>query len=445
MGKKQFKIVGMTCVSCETIISDELNGIENIEEVVVCHKKQIAEIQFSGNSLNMGKIMHKLKKLGYAVSETSDSKVQPKKKATKAQWYWSLFVVFCLYWVYRYFKWIGILSFLEIETVNIGYGAAILVGIVASLSTCLAVVGAVVISFGAKYQSKGSKFERNTKPHLLFHVGRIGAFFILGGLLATVGNFFELSISAMGWFTVFIAVVLAWMGLNILGVLPSITSTGFHMPKGVIKYWNKIKKSEHAMAPVVLGAFTFFLPCGFTQSMQLFAVASGSFFVGGMTLALFAFGTMPVLLGVGVMSTKSQNLDRIVLKKVIGFVILAFAWYTLSSGLAANGIVLGGGEVRESNNSGIAVENGVQVIEMDVDYYGFTPNRFEIKKGVPVKWIINGKQITGCSNEVIVPKYGISKKLTPGQNIVEFTPTSAGTVSFSCWMGMIRGSFNVIE
>ncbi|PLX28591.1 hypothetical protein C0581_01655 [Candidatus Parcubacteria bacterium] len=441
--KKTIHISGMTCVSCETIISDELKELDGIGEVHVNHKTQTAEISLTGGGPHFSKIAQKIKKLGYDASE--EPIVKKAKKATKAQWFGSLAIVFSLYWVYRYFKWIGIFSLVEVDPSNVGFGAAILVGVVASLSTCLAVVGAVVISFGAKYESRGTKFERNIKPHILFHAGRIGGFFLLGGLLGSIGNFFELSTSVMGWFTVIIAVVLAWLGLNILGILPSLTTTGFHMPKGVMKYWNKLKQSEHAAAPVVLGAFTFFLPCGFTQSIQLFAVASGSFFVGGMTLAFFALGTLPVLFGVGVMSSKSRNKDRVVFKKAMGFIIIAFAWYTLSSGLAANGIVLTAGGSTSAVESGpsVTMQDGVQVIEMDVDYRGFTPNKFELKKDVPVRWVINGKQISGCTNEVIVPEYGISKKLTSGKNIVEFTPTKAGTTSFSCWMGMVRGSFVV--
>ena len=440
--RKKIYISNMTCVSCEALIADELKELYEVKEVNVSHKTQTAEIVFTGDEPLFDTVAQKIQNLGYFASEKPLSQKEKKKKASKGQWIGSLTIVFSLYWVYRYFKWIGIFNFIHINQTEVGYGSAILIGIVASLSTCLAVVGAVVISFSAKYESRGTKFERNIKPQLLFHAGRIGGFFVLGGLLGSIGNFFDLSNSLMGWFTVVIAIVLAWMGLNILGVLPSITTLGFHLPKSSMKYWNKLKSSEHVLAPVFLGIFTFFLPCGFTQSMQLFAVGSASFFVGGMTLALFALGTAPVLFGVGVVSSKSRNKERVVLQKVIGFVILAFAWYTLSSGLAANGILIGA----TSNNStfgNTVSEDGTQVINMDVDYSGFSPNKFELKKGVPVRWVINGVQISGCTNEIIVPEYGIRKKLISGKNIIEFTPTKTGTIAFSCSMGMVRGKFIV--
>ena len=80
---------------------------------------------------------------------------------------------------------------------------------------------------------------------------------------------------------------------------------------------------------------------------------------------------------------------------------------------------------------------------MTVDYRGFTPNVINIKKGIPVKWIINGVQVSGCTNKIIVPEYNITKNIINGTNTVRFTPQKEGVISFSCWMGMVRGQFNV--
>ena len=439
---KKLYLDGMTCVSCEVLVRDELSKLEHIENVTVCHKKQIADIKYSGDHPLLDSINKSLSKIGYFASENKPT--GKKDKASKLQWFYATLIFFCLYWVYRYFKWIGLLDLFAFDTTDIGYGTAVLLGIVASLSTCLAVIGAVVMSFGLKYKSRGTAFERSVKPHLLFHAGRVGGFFVLGGILGSIGSIFALSSSSTGWITFLVGFLLAWIGLNILDLAPSITRVGLRMPKKMFRYWSRIKESNHASAPAFLGIFSFFLPCGFTQSVQIFAVGSGSFLVGGTTMALFALGTMPVLLSVGIMSSKSQKKNRVVTKKVIGFVILAFAWYTLLSGLAANGIVIKSDQNEEGDSAlSSQLVDGVQTIRMDVDNRGFTPRNFNLKKGLPVRWIINGKQIYGCTNEIIIPEYDISKKLTYGENIVEFTPTKSGIVSFSCWMGMVRGTFNV--
>jgi len=93
--------------------------------------------------------------------------------------------------------------------------------------------------------------------------------------------------------------------------------------------------------------------------------------------------------------------------------------------------------------SGIAMQDGYQIIEMEVNRYGWSPDKFVLKKGVPVKWIINAKEINGCNNAIQVPKYGLEFNIKPGEQVIEFTPDKSGTVSWSCWMGMIPGVFIV--
>jgi plastocyanin domain-containing protein len=80
---------------------------------------------------------------------------------------------------------------------------------------------------------------------------------------------------------------------------------------------------------------------------------------------------------------------------------------------------------------------------MDVTSSGWSPNSFVLKKGVPVKWIINGKQLNGCNNAITVPAYNLSFNIKSGEQTIEFTPTQTGVVQWSCWMGMIQGTFVV--
>ena len=81
---------------------------------------------------------------------------------------------------------------------------------------------------------------------------------------------------------------------------------------------------------------------------------------------------------------------------------------------------------------------------MDVDWT-FKPTELAIKKGIPVRWEINGINVSGCSNEIVIPKLNIRKKIGTGLNIIEFTPEKEGIIPFSCWMGMLNGRFIVTD
>lgn len=428
----------MTCTSCEIIITDKLNEIKEIDRVLVSSKKKIAEISYRGN-LDVSSTIKKIRGLGY---DASEEPIKNNFKPNKQQWFYAFLVLIGIYVVFRYLKWIGVMRLLEIDTSKVSFGIAFVVGIVASMSTCLAIVGAVVMSFASKYKTQGSFYKASVKPHLIFHVGRLATFFVLGGILGMIGGWFSISLRVTAIMTVVLAIILAWLGLNIVGLFPSLSSVGIRMPRGIMKIWNRLKESEHKLAPVLLGGITFFLPCGFTQSMQLFALSSGSFWTGALTMFLFALGTLPILLTLGIASSRAKNRKRVVFQLVIGILIIVFAFYTLQSGLAMLGV--GSGVVASSNNtldSQVSVDG--QVVKMKIGYYGFEPQVINLKKGAPVKWIIDGTGATGCTNKIIVPSLNITKKINSGDNIVEFTPTESGVIPFSCWMGMVRGKFIV--
>jgi plastocyanin domain-containing protein len=91
----------------------------------------------------------------------------------------------------------------------------------------------------------------------------------------------------------------------------------------------------------------------------------------------------------------------------------------------------------------MVIKDGYQEIRMEVNRNGWEPDTFVLKKDIPVKWIIEGKEINGCNNAIQVPEYGLNFDIQPGEQIIEFTPTEEDQIRWSCWMGMIPGMFIV--
>ena len=87
------------------------------------------------------------------------------------------------------------------------------------------------------------------------------------------------------------------------------------------------------------------------------------------------------------------------------------------------------------------ISNGYQTIRMDVTASGWKPDKFTLEEGIPVKWVIDGKEITECNKAIQVPKLGLNFDIQPGEQTIEFTPTAEGIIPWSCWMGMIDGTF----
>ena len=199
---------------------------------------------------------------------------------------------------------------------------------------------------------------------------------------------------------------------------------------------------------LILGASTFFLPCGFTQAMQVIAISTGSFLYGGLVMGLFALGTVPGLLGVGGLTSVAKGALARKFFKFAGLVVLLFAIFNLSNGLNLTGFNFAYGQTENAvnlNDPNVTLENGVQVVRMTETGSGYSPNSFTIRQGIPVRWIIDAQAPYSCAASLSMPKYNIRKYLKQGENIIEFTPKETGRIPFSCSMGMYTGVFNVVD
>ena len=84
------------------------------------------------------------------------------------------------------------------------------------------------------------------------------------------------------------------------------------------------------------------------------------------------------------------------------------------------------------------------MIETEIDHGSYPP--FTVRAGIPVEWtiIVPEGKLNGCNGEIIVPALGLDIHLSEGKNVVTFTPAEPGTIPYSCWMGMIKSTIEVI-
>ena len=427
----------MHCASCEKLLVSEFKNVPGVVDVEISQSRGEAEIYFEVEVPNFGEFKKIAQKFGY---DASEEKMGGERKARFKMRDWLLggFFAGVVLIIFALIQKLNLVPNIGIGQKTMDVGVAFLIGITASFSSCLAVVGAVVISFAEKYKTNGDNFYQNAvRPNLFFQAGRLMTFFTLGGVLGFVGGELSLNENFVAIFTIFVAFIMIWLGLNILGLLPSIANLGVHLPSGLTRRWDRLKASNHKFAPFLLGGLSFFLPCGFTQSMQIFALASGSFLDGALAMLIFALGTLPVLLVVGITASSTKQSRYSAFKVTAGILVIIFAIYTFNSGRAL-------ANFQSSHNSQIENnDSDFQEVRMSITRRGFEPSVINLEKGVPVRWIINGDGATGCTNKIIIPSLGISQDIHSGDNVVKFQADEAGQVPFSCWMGMVRGRFIV--
>ncbi|HEY0153327.1 MAG TPA: cupredoxin domain-containing protein [Longimicrobium sp.] len=92
-----------------------------------------------------------------------------------------------------------------------------------------------------------------------------------------------------------------------------------------------------------------------------------------------------------------------------------------------------------------AVAGGRQEVTVVVQG-GYSPAHVRVKAGAPVRLLFDRQETSGCSEEVVIPDFGIRRFLPANhQTPVEFTPERAGSYEFTCGMGMLRGRITVDE
>jgi sulfite exporter TauE/SafE len=130
------------------------------------------------------------------------------------------------------------------------------------------------------------------------------------------------------------------LGVNLLDVFHFTKKLQLSIPARFSKPLIQGGAHDYYLAPALIGIGTFFLPCGFTQSMQLYALSTGSFVQGAMTMFFFALGTFPVL---ALLSFSAFNIAHKPWKgiffKTAGIIVIGLALLNLSNTLATAGII----------------------------------------------------------------------------------------------------------
>ncbi len=323
-----FHVSGTHCASCKILIEDILGEQPNISNVNVdLHNQTVTLSTQNTDQIILAKTLtEKIQENGYTLSV---EKIQEEKKNNEVIWQALPIGLIFLVGFYLLQK-SGILNFgIGGKTTPI---TSFLIGLIASVSSCLAVVGGLILSLSAKIAKDDSN---NKKPFYLFHVGRLASFALLGGALGFLGKSLGVNYIFSAVLGLLAALVMIVLGFNLTGIFKK---SVFTFPSKIFTFFRNVENKS--FAPVLLGIGTFFLPCGFTQSMQVAALSSGSFASGFLIMLFFALGTLPMLLllSFGSASFASSKQAPLFFASA-GIVVIGLGLFALVAQLAGIGII----------------------------------------------------------------------------------------------------------
>lgn len=487
----------MTCVNCQNKIEKKLTSTKGVIRVKVSYNKASAEIEFDEKKTSPEALTRVIQGLGYGVDQ---------KKAGGPDLDKTMVTLAVIIWLYAFLQHTGILNLLapsQLADTKMGYGMLFVIGLITSVH-CIAMCGGINLSQCLPQKSQEAAQDTGKlaafRPALAYNMGRVVSYtavgFVLGlvGFLIGGGSEVGLSTFLQGILKILAGVFMVVMGINMLGLFPWLRKFTIRMPKFLAKKVGERK--AHATRPFIVGILNGFMPCGPLQSMWIVALASGNPFSGALSMFLFSLGTVPLMLGLGsiVAALGKKFTDKVMSIGAVLVVVLGLAM--ISQGGSLNGMLPSGllmtliiafsiagillsiparkkvvkwilrivailvvigscalwhchSMMTRDTSTGEAnsaqVSDGVQVVNSTLTS-GSYPN-ITVQAGIPVKWVIYAPEgsINGCNNRMLIRDLGIEYTFHTGENVIEFTPTQPGTISYSCWMGMIQAYIFVTD
>lgn len=462
-----YKVKGMHCRSCEIILEDEIGKIPGVQTVKASLKNNSVEVTSNGDVAT--KVKRAIRVTGYKL--TTDSS-ENEGVANKNRWPDLLISALLVSVLVYFFRSINISNLLNPASFASSNLAAIFtIGLTAGVSSCMALVGGLVLGISTRFAEKhptSTAFQK-FRPHLFFNLGRLLSFFILGGLLGEAGSFFRLSGPLLGALIVMVGVVMFLLGVQLSEIFPRLSA--LTLPKDFSGFRARKDKEYSNLNSLVLGALTFFLPCGFTQAAQLYAISTGSFFQGGLVMFFFALGTAPGLLGIGGLAALiKKGRAAGVLFKAIGIIIILLALYNISNGLnllnirlpklqtpstqspaRANQVGPRNSTEQKAADTG-KLEAGVRVLRSNYrpirngSQFVINPRDFVVSVNQPVRLeVLAEEDGEGCMGSITLPGLVNDFRIfNKGETAVfEFVPAMVGEYQITCAMGIPMGTITV--
>lgn len=208
---------------------------------------------------------------------------------------------------------------------------ALLLGFFGSVH-CVPMCGGIVGILSQASGQTGTQAKMVTS--LAYNAGRISSYTLMGLVVGSLG---QLLFSAVEGHTLLpyaqwlsAAFMLAF-GLYLLGwhnILAVLEKMGHRL-------WKRIEPLGKGLLPINTApkAYRFglvwgWLPCGLVYSTLAWALASGDVLQGGLLMLAFGLGTLPMLLVLGLASSKLGAIQRsAVSRRIAGGLIIAFAVY----------------------------------------------------------------------------------------------------------------------
>lgn len=419
MEKITIHVEGMTCKACEKSVTSEIKKIETVRFAFANAKTGEVNIQ-SASPVSYVRLKKAVEEAGYQLKDEKPSIVM--------DWIWLIGVISVVVIAQMIYQ---RLLPPQLDGQTIALPLVAVYGLITSFH-CVSMCGGIALSQSmAKIQGR-TPYQST----FLYNFGRIASYTLFGILLGGVGSFFSISPLIRNLILLAGGVLMLYYGVSLLGwvSMPNLPNI---MPK------INNKSISEGVRPLIVGILNGFMPCASLQMMQLYALASGSMISGGLIMLVFALTTAPVLVTIGLLSSKLNLKSSRRVKLVSAAVVVLIGSQMAFRSMSALNIPIP--FVQQQQELRLApIVDGVQMVTLTVDWNGYHLDYTAVQQGIPVRITVNPVSLSGCSNPITIPAFNIEIDGLTSQLSAVFTPTKTGNIRIQCWMNMIVTNLKVL-
>lgn len=314
---------GMYCRECKDVISKALRNTKGIIKADVSYTKARVNILYDDRIIEVKKIIEVIEKSGYSVIEN-------RKDIWKMQ-ITSLIIIVILAYLFSNFFSHGMMTAVN---KSMSYGMIFVVGVTTSFH-CIGMCGGIMFSQTAI----PSKLIIDNKlgsivPAVLYNLGRVISYTLIGAIVGAAGSVITVKSSIKGSIFIVIGVLMVLMALQMMNIIPRLEKIPFRLPQ-CCSLPQKVRR-KYAARPLIIGLLTGLMPCGQLQSMQLYALSTGSATVGAVAMFIFSIGTVPLMLLLGSLSTYASKRFKKYMVRISGITIAALSILLILKGVMIN-------------------------------------------------------------------------------------------------------------
>ena len=435
-----WRVTGMVCPHCEATIGRAVGALPGIREAKADFKRGTLTALWDPALTSQEQLRAALDAEGYTLASAPRLWLELLKLA-------GLLAAFAL--AYVLLSRCGIMAWFgrfPLARAGMGYGALLALGAMTSIH-CVAMCGGIAYAQTARSAQGGRGY---LAAGLLYNLGRVVSYTLTGCLIGALGSVISFSDGARATVQLLAAFFMLAMAVSLSGAFAAAGQLSLRLPGGLGRRLSALAAGRSAL---LVGLVNGFMPCGPLQSMQLFALSAGSWWQGGLSMLCFALGTVPLMLGFGLLGGHLNQRFGKPMRLVSAALLLVMSMSMLSNGLSLLGIGVPQVPAVTASDAQPLIADGVAVVSPDgtsqqvcteLDWGSYQP--VTVVAGIPVTWNLHAEEekLTGCNNEIVIPALNLHVPLQSGDNLITFTPQEPGVMAYTCWMGMIRSTITVV-